>query len=123
MGVLHTTASSRRIRISFALLGPGVQLPSFAGCRRGQLFFILQATAYVNEAHTRRPCPAKGMRAPDLACGAVEAVLKDGREIYSGFLLSDLADLSPSSQDALLDNWEAGSAYSEYILTLELRGH
>ena len=69
--------------------------------------------------HTQRPCPAKGLNAPEFSTGKVREIIENSYNQLSHFLLEDFRGLIKEAQDRLLNDWEQGIQHIKYEAMLK----
>ena len=77
--------------------------------------YYLRRRAYTLDSGNRHPCVARGMLAPEFACGANDEILTSALRIYRRKLWNDIKGVDRSARDAVMSMFDLGSQHLEYL--------
>lgn len=70
----------------------------------------------------RRPCPARGMVAGELATGKGLSIIKRAYKYYKPMLMQDLEGVTPVERNSITDDFDVASGVVLYAVELKLAG-
>ena len=72
-----------------------------------------------NRSYSGRPCPGRGLRGPEFACGAPEEIIQTSFSTYSEMLLQDLLKLVREARDRIMADFDIGVQHCKYVVSVK----